>query len=156
MSSFLEPIDAVGVGDATIVPDATRPVAAVVTGDDVRWVTTRTVTGRAGADPETVAALARRLEGARKPVMVAGPDVDASGGWDLAIALAEKQRLGVWASPAPGGGRYVRSSGRKYPLSGNSGAERDLRAPTSRWSQSASYQARGVPAGGSRTKVPLS
>ncbi|MCS6548564.1 hypothetical protein NYS50_11820 [Curtobacterium flaccumfaciens pv. flaccumfaciens] len=39
MSSFLEPIDAVGVGDATIVPDATRPVAAVVTGDDVRWVT---------------------------------------------------------------------------------------------------------------------
>ncbi|MBT1675599.1 hypothetical protein [Curtobacterium aurantiacum] len=39
MSSFLEPIDAVGVGDATIVPDATRPVAAIVTGDDVRWVT---------------------------------------------------------------------------------------------------------------------
>ncbi|PZE63322.1 hypothetical protein [Curtobacterium sp. MCLR17_044] len=39
MSSFLEPVDAVGVGDATIVPDATRPVAAVVTGDDVRWVT---------------------------------------------------------------------------------------------------------------------
>ncbi|MBO9042756.1 hypothetical protein [Curtobacterium flaccumfaciens] len=39
MSSFLEPIDAVGVRDATIVPDATRPVAAVVTGDDVRWVT---------------------------------------------------------------------------------------------------------------------
>ncbi|WIB32845.1 hypothetical protein [Curtobacterium sp. MCSS17_005] len=39
MSSFLEPIDAVGVGDVTIVPDATRPVAAVVTGDDVRWVT---------------------------------------------------------------------------------------------------------------------
>ena len=39
MSSFLEPIDALGVGGATIVPDATRPVAAVVTGDDVRWVT---------------------------------------------------------------------------------------------------------------------
>ncbi|MBT1621158.1 hypothetical protein KK101_00445 [Curtobacterium flaccumfaciens pv. oortii] len=39
MSSFLDPADAVAVGDATIVPDATRPVAAVVTGDDVRWVT---------------------------------------------------------------------------------------------------------------------
>ncbi|QQD76159.1 hypothetical protein I8920_15430 [Curtobacterium sp. YC1] len=39
MSSFLEPVDAVDVGDATIVPDATRPVAAVVTGDHVRWVT---------------------------------------------------------------------------------------------------------------------
>src|SRR5919107_4034865 len=76
-----------------------------VADDDVRWSTTRTVTGRAGADPAVVADLARRLEGARRPVMVADPDVDASGAWDLAIALAEKQRLGVWASPAPGGGR---------------------------------------------------
>src|SRR4051794_23330161 len=72
---------------------------------DVRHVATRTVTGRAGADPETVAALARRLEAASSPVLVAGPDVDASGAWETAIALAEKQRLGVWASPAPGGGR---------------------------------------------------
>ncbi|MFK4481650.1 hypothetical protein [Curtobacterium sp. AB7] len=39
MSSFLDPADAVAVSDATIVPDATRPVAAVVTGEDVRWVT---------------------------------------------------------------------------------------------------------------------
>src|SRR5205807_1891204 len=36
---------------------------------------------------------------------VVGPDVDASGGWDAAIALAERQRLPVWAIPAPGGGR---------------------------------------------------
>src|SRR3954452_20603781 len=72
---------------------------------DVRYVAARTVTGRAGADPETVAALARRLEAASSPVLVAGPDVDASGAWETAIALAEKQRLGVWASPAPGGGR---------------------------------------------------
>jgi hypothetical protein len=39
MSSFLDPADAVAVGDVTIVPDTSRPVAAVVTGDDVRWVT---------------------------------------------------------------------------------------------------------------------
>lgn len=76
-----------------------------VADDDVRWVTSRTVTGRSVADPEVVADLARRLEAAKRPVLVAGPDVDASGGWDAAIALAEKQRLGVWASPAPGGGR---------------------------------------------------
>jgi benzoylformate decarboxylase len=78
---------------------------AEVADDDVRWVTDRTVTGRAGADPEVVRDLASRLEAARRPVLVAGPDVDASGAWDLAIALSEKQRLGVWASPATGGGR---------------------------------------------------
>jgi benzoylformate decarboxylase len=37
--------------------------------------------------------------------MVAGQDVDSSGGWDAAVELAEKQRLGVWATPATGGGR---------------------------------------------------
>jgi benzoylformate decarboxylase len=37
--------------------------------------------------------------------MVAGPDIDASGAWDAAVALAERQRLPVWATPAPGGGR---------------------------------------------------
>jgi benzoylformate decarboxylase len=31
--------------------------------------------------------------------------VDASGAWDTAVALAERCRLPVWASPAPGGGR---------------------------------------------------
>jgi len=72
---------------------------------DARHATTRTVTGAATADPEVVRALAARLQAARNPVMVAGPDIDASGGWDAAIALAEKQRLGVWASPATGGGR---------------------------------------------------
>ena len=36
---------------------------------------------------------------APNPVLVAGPDIDASGGWDTAVALAERQRLPVWASP---------------------------------------------------------
>jgi benzoylformate decarboxylase len=72
---------------------------------EVRHVLERSVTGRAVADPEAVRALAERLEAARNPVMVAGPDVDASGGWDAAVALAERCRLPVWASPATGGGR---------------------------------------------------
>jgi len=38
-------------------------------------------------------------------VLIAGPEIDASGGWDAAVELAEKQRLPVWATPAPGGGR---------------------------------------------------
>ena len=41
----------------------------------------------------------------RNPVLVAGPDIDASGGWDHAVALAERQHLPVWAIPATGGGR---------------------------------------------------
>jgi benzoylformate decarboxylase len=63
----------------------------------------RRVTNRAAADPEAVRALAERLDVATNPVLVAGPDVDASGAWDLGVALAEKQRLPVWASPATGG-----------------------------------------------------
>ena len=65
----------------------------------------RTVTGRAVADPEAVKALAGRLDAATNPVFVAGPDIDAGGGWDAAVALAERQHLPVWATPAPGGGK---------------------------------------------------
>ena len=72
---------------------------------EVRYAIERSVTGRAGPDPEAIRALASRLDAARNPVLVAGPDVDASGAWDEAVALAERCRLPVWASPAPGGGR---------------------------------------------------
>src|SRR2546430_1138641 len=42
----------------------------------------------------------------KAPLLItAGPDIDASGGWEAAVALAEKQRVPVWATPAPGGGR---------------------------------------------------
>src|SRR4029079_6614760 len=53
----------------------------------------------------SVADIAAALENAQSPALVAGPDVDASGAWELAIALGEKQRPPVWASPAPGGSR---------------------------------------------------
>jgi benzoylformate decarboxylase len=65
----------------------------------------RGVDGRARPDEAQLAALAERLRAAHSPVFVAGPDIDASGGWDAAIELAERQRLPVWASPATGGGR---------------------------------------------------
>jgi benzoylformate decarboxylase len=65
----------------------------------------RQVTGRAGPDPEVVRDLARRLADARNPVFVAGPDIDAGGGWYAAVALVEAAKLPVWAIPAPGGGR---------------------------------------------------
>ena len=67
--------------------------------------TGRSVSGRAVADPSAVSELVRMLEAAERPALVVGPDVDASGGWEAAIALAERLRLAVWATPATGGGR---------------------------------------------------
>jgi benzoylformate decarboxylase len=78
---------------------------AEVDADAVRLAISRTVTGRAAADPAVVRDLAARLKAARNPVLVAGPGIDAAGGWEQAIALAERQALPVWATPAPGGGR---------------------------------------------------
>jgi benzoylformate decarboxylase len=65
----------------------------------------RSVSGRAAADPALVRDLAARMEAASNPLLVVGPDVDAAGAWNAAVELAERQRLPVWATPAPGGGR---------------------------------------------------
>ncbi len=75
--------------------------------DDDRAVaaTARRVSGRAAPDDEALTALAARLAQAENPVLVAGPEIDSSGGWDAAVTLAERQRLPVWASPATGGSR---------------------------------------------------
>jgi benzoylformate decarboxylase len=71
----------------------------------VRHQSTRTVGAASQPGPETIAELAERLRRAERPALVAGPDIDASGGWDAAVRLAELQRLSVYATPAPGGGR---------------------------------------------------
>jgi len=68
-------------------------------------ITKRHVAGASMPNPDALAALAESLENASKPVMIAGPDIDASGAWDLAVELAEKQSLPVFAIPATGGGR---------------------------------------------------
>ncbi|HEY3020582.1 MAG TPA: benzoylformate decarboxylase [Solirubrobacteraceae bacterium] len=73
--------------------------------DAARHALARAVTGRAAADPAVVRELAQRLAAAERPVLVAGPDLDAAGAWDVAVALAERTRAPVWATPAPGGGR---------------------------------------------------
>ena len=79
--------------------------AAEVEPQVVAHNTGRSVTGRAAAAPAAVAELARRLEAAANPMLVAGPDLDASGGTAGAVRLAERLRCAVWASPAPGGGK---------------------------------------------------
>ncbi len=75
--------------------DADRAAAALA----------RRVNGRAAPDEDALAALAARLAEARAPALVAGPEIDAAGAWAAAVALAEKQRLTVWAPPATGGSR---------------------------------------------------
>ncbi len=65
----------------------------------------RTVTGRMAPDRAALQALAASLSAATNPVLVAGPEIDAAGGWDAAVTLVEKQRLAVWSTPAVGGGR---------------------------------------------------
>jgi len=65
----------------------------------------RSTGGRARPGAAEIAELAARLRSAERPVFVAGPEIDASGGWDAAIELVERQRLPVWASPATGGHR---------------------------------------------------
>ena len=72
---------------------------------DVERVIARSVGGRAGAAPDAVTALASAIDAASSPMMVVGPDVDASGGWDAGVALAEKAGFEVFATPATGGGR---------------------------------------------------
>jgi benzoylformate decarboxylase len=73
--------------------------------DAVAHQTRRLVAGRQGPDPDRVGDLVERLGRAENPALVAGPDIDMCGGWDAAVAFAEKQKLPVWATPAPGGGR---------------------------------------------------
>src|SRR3954452_11216212 len=65
----------------------------------------RRVVGRAAPDPDAVRELAERLSSASNPLLVVGPELDAAGGTDAAVTLAERQRMAVWATPAPGGGR---------------------------------------------------
>ncbi len=76
-----------------------------VDGEATKHAIARSVVSTATGDPEAIAETARRLEAAKDPVMIAGPDVDASGAWDDVVALAERQKLPVFAIPAPGGGR---------------------------------------------------
>ncbi len=68
-------------------------------------VVERVAEPRMGPEPAAVESLAQRLTASKSPVLVAGPDIDASGAWNDVVALAERQRLPVFASPATGGGR---------------------------------------------------
>lgn len=50
-------------------------------------------------DPDTLAELAAALDASERPAIVAGPAVDGDGAVAELVALAERVRAGVWASP---------------------------------------------------------
>ncbi len=50
-------------------------------------------------DAERLRLFADRISASRRPALVFGPDVDRSGGWDAAVALAEKLRAAVYGAP---------------------------------------------------------
>jgi benzoylformate decarboxylase len=74
-------------------------------GDRSRHALARDVAPAAGPDRQALERLAQRLNAAASPALVAGPEIDAAGGWRAAVALVEAQRMAVWATPATGGGR---------------------------------------------------
>ncbi len=78
-----------------------------------RNATARSVVGSRVPDPTALAELAERSTRARNPVLVAGPDIDASGGWDAGGRARESQqpaRLGDAGSRAAAGSASPRTT----------------------------------------------
>jgi benzoylformate decarboxylase len=59
----------------------------------------RTVSTRTAPDAERLHEFAGRISASRRPALVFGPEVDRAGGWDAAVALAEKLRAAVYGAP---------------------------------------------------------
>src|SRR3984885_14220178 len=59
----------------------------------------RTVSRRMAPDAERLRLFADHISASSRPALVFGPEVDRAGGWDAAIALAEKLRAPVFGAP---------------------------------------------------------
>jgi benzoylformate decarboxylase len=59
----------------------------------------REVSHRVAPDAARLATFAARIDGSRRPALVFGPEVDRAGGWDAAVALAEKLKVPVYNAP---------------------------------------------------------
>ena len=59
----------------------------------------RTAARRVAPDPARLREFAERISASRRPALVFGPEVDRAGGWDAAIALAEKLHATVYGAP---------------------------------------------------------
>ncbi|WKK23565.1 benzoylformate decarboxylase [Streptomyces olivoreticuli] len=61
----------------------------------------RTVSDRVAPDTGRLRLFADRISASRSPALVFGPEVDRAGGWDAAVALAERLRAAVYGPPLP-------------------------------------------------------
>ncbi|MFF7749127.1 benzoylformate decarboxylase [Streptomyces sp. NPDC007971] len=59
----------------------------------------RTVSDRVAPDARRLRAFADRISASRRPALVFGPEVDRAGGWDAAVALAQKLHAAVYGPP---------------------------------------------------------
>ncbi|WP_405494579.1 benzoylformate decarboxylase [Nocardia sp. NBC_00511] len=72
--------------------------------DISKFAVGRSISGNPQVPQVEIEHIAQRLESAKNPLLVLGPDVDKYGGWDAGIALAEKRSLEVFL----GSGEYSR------------------------------------------------
>ena len=68
-------------------------------GAKTRRVSVRTVSSDIAPDPEALDALAKALNDARRPVIVAGAEIDQDNAGRAMVALAERLGAAVWAAP---------------------------------------------------------
>ena len=61
----------------------------------------RSVSHRVSPDAERLRGFADRINRAQRPLLVLGPEVDRSGGWDAGVAFAEKLGAPVYGTPLP-------------------------------------------------------
>ena len=59
----------------------------------------RTVSARYAPDPDRIALFAERIHKSKNPVLIYGPEIERSGGWESGIKLAERLRAPVYISP---------------------------------------------------------
>ena len=61
----------------------------------------RTVSHRVRPDAQRLRGFAERINRAKTPMLVFGPEVDRSGAWDAGVAFAEKVGAPVYGGPLP-------------------------------------------------------
>jgi benzoylformate decarboxylase len=61
--------------------------------------TLRTVSLRCSPDPERLALFGERIKKSKNPVLVYGPEIERSGGWDAGVKFAERLKAPVYISP---------------------------------------------------------